>query len=159
TLIRLIKGWARSGGRREEDIFDLSPVTNPPWPWQDEGQLALRFREFVPQPDAETRQRLMWNARLYDDKHSFVWKQASDLVELLPPQRGDRIPDTGCGTGHLTTKLAEAGAWVVGIDLPSEMIAEARRNYPGLAFDVADARELPYENRFDAVFSNAVLHW
>jgi trans-aconitate methyltransferase len=39
------------------------------------------------------------------------------------------------------------------------MIAEARRNYPGLAFEVADARELTYEDRFDAVFSNAVLHW
>jgi trans-aconitate methyltransferase len=101
----------------------------------------------------------MWNARLYDDKHSFVWKQASDLVELLGPQPGESILDIGCGTGHLTGKLAQAGAAVVGIDRSPEMVAEARRNYPSLAFEVADARELTYADRFDAVFSNAVLHW
>jgi trans-aconitate methyltransferase len=101
----------------------------------------------------------MWNAKLYDDKHSFVWKHGADVVELLSPRSGERILDIGCGTGHLTAKLAQAGALVLGIDRSEEMIAEARRNYPGLTFEVLDARNLNQVDHFDAVFSNAVLHW
>ena len=57
-----------------------------------------------------------WDARLYDDRHAFVWRSAASLVELLAPQRGERILDLGCGTGHLTAQLAAAGAEAVGID-------------------------------------------
>src|ERR1019366_7344933 len=57
-----------------------------------------------------------WNANLYDDKHSFVFKYGEDLVEMLKPQRGERILDLGCGTGYLTSIIAASGATVVGID-------------------------------------------
>jgi trans-aconitate methyltransferase len=109
-------------------------------------------------PDAETP-GADWDARLYDDKHSFVWKHGAALVELLGPGPGEAILDLGCGTGHLTARIAAAGADVLGVDSSPEMIAEARRSYPGLRFEVGDARALAAVDRFDAVFSNAVLHW
>ena len=104
-------------------------------------------------------EKAKWDAGLYDDKHSFVWKLAAGVVELLAPKPGERILDLGCGTGHLTGKLAEAGAHVVGVDRSEEMIRQAREAYPSLVFKVMDARELDLDGPFDAVFSNATLHW
>jgi SAM-dependent methyltransferase len=46
-----------------------------------------------------------------------------------------------------------------GIDQSAEMIAQARRQFPSLEFEVCDAREIPSTGEFDAVFSNAALHW
>lgn len=109
--------------------------------------------------DATSTRNSPWDAGLYDDRHSFVWKHGASVVELLGPRPGERILDLGCGTGHLTARIAEAGARVVGIDSSAEMIAEARRGYPGLRFEVADARDFALDEPFDAVFSNAVLHW
>jgi trans-aconitate methyltransferase len=100
-----------------------------------------------------------WDSALYDDRHSFVWKGAEDLVELLGPQRGERILDVGCGTGHLTARIAEAGAEVTGIDASPSMIAQARQNFPGLRFVLADAKDFGTNDAFDAAFSNAALHW
>lgn len=100
-----------------------------------------------------------WNAGLYDAKHAFVWKHSSDVVSLLAPQSGERILDLGCGTGHLTAQIAASGAQVLGIDRSPEMVTAARKAYPNLKFEVADARELPFRSEFDAVFSNATLHW
>jgi trans-aconitate methyltransferase len=100
-----------------------------------------------------------WDAGLYDDKHSFVWKLAAGVLELLNSQSGERILDLGCGTGHLTAKIAETGAHVVGIDRSPEMIRQAKEKYPSLRFEVMDAREIQLEGNFDAVFSNATLHW
>ncbi|MDA1189223.1 MAG: methyltransferase domain-containing protein [Chloroflexi bacterium] len=100
-----------------------------------------------------------WDAHLYDAKHAFVWKYGAGLVEMLAPKAGERILDIGCGTGHLTAQIAEADAEVTGIDSGPDMIAQARRGYPALQFEVADATKLRYEDEFDAVFSNAALHW
>jgi trans-aconitate methyltransferase len=100
-----------------------------------------------------------WDASLYDEKHSFVWKRGAALIELLAPRAGEWVLDLGCGTGHLTARIAEAGAEVVGIDSSPEMVEEAKRQYPGIPFGVADAREFRFDEPFDAVFSNAVLHW
>jgi trans-aconitate methyltransferase len=104
-------------------------------------------------------QGAQWNAGLYDDKHSFVWKMATGLVDLLEAQAGQRILDLGCGTGHLTSKIAETGAEVLGVDRSPEMIRQAREAYPKLQFEVMDAREISFAKPFDAVFSNATLHW
>ena len=100
-----------------------------------------------------------WDAGLYDHKHSFVWKLAEGVLELLEAKPGERILDLGCGTGHLAAKIAEAGAQVVGVDRSPEMIRQAREKYPALRFEVMDARELTLGGAFDAVFSNAALHW
>lgn len=100
-----------------------------------------------------------WNANLYDTKHKFVSSLATETVELLSPKVGERILDIGCGTGHLTQKIANCGAEVLGVDSAETMILQARQNYPDLQFAVMDAINLEFTEEFDAVFSNAVLHW
>jgi trans-aconitate methyltransferase len=109
-----------------------------------------------------------WNAAEYDAKHAFVYEKAKGLVELLAPKAGERILDLGCGTGALTAEIAARGAEVLGVDRSEEMIAQARKKFPALRFEVMDARELRFNTDkadkagaagFDAVFSNAVLHW
>ncbi|MED1439811.1 methyltransferase domain-containing protein [Aeribacillus composti] len=100
-----------------------------------------------------------WNAALYDAKHSFVSKFGEHLLDLLEPKKGERILDLGCGTGDLAWKLYELGVDVVGIDKSENMINQAKAKYPGLSFEVKDVLNLGYRNEFDAVFSNAVLHW
>jgi len=100
-----------------------------------------------------------WNAAEYDAKHAFVYEKAKGLVELLAPKSGERILDLGCGTGALTAEIAARGAEVLGVDRSEEMIAQARKKFPALRFELMDARELRANGGFDAVFSNAVLHW
>lgn len=102
---------------------------------------------------------ITWDAKLYDGKHAFVWEKAKAVMELLAPKAGERILDLGCGTGHLTAQIAATRANVIGIDRSAEMISQAREQFPALRFEVADARHLDFERQFDAVFSNAVLHW
>jgi trans-aconitate methyltransferase len=100
-----------------------------------------------------------WDAAAYDEKHAFVWQLAADLLELLAPRAGERILDLGCGTGHLTRRIADAGAEVVGLDIDTGMIEQARRHYPGLRFEQGDAADFSVAEPCDAVFSNAALHW
>ena len=100
-----------------------------------------------------------WDPALYQASHSFVWEHGRGLVELLAPRPGERILDVGCGTGQLTAEIAKAGAHVVGIDSSPAMVAQARANFPQLRFEEADVRALPFRDEFDAVFSNAMLHW
>ena len=100
-----------------------------------------------------------WDAALYDRQYGFVWQQATDLVTLLSPRAGERVLDVGCGTGHLTALIAESGAETVGIDLSSAMIEQARLNFPTLKFEVSDALTFEADEGFDAVFTNATLHW
>lgn len=99
-----------------------------------------------------------WNANLYDDKHAFVFKYGEDVIDLLQPQPGEKILDLGCGTGYLTSIIASSGASVVGIDNSIEMITKAKTEYPKLDFQAQAASSFHFEEQFDAVFSNAVLH-
>jgi trans-aconitate methyltransferase len=105
------------------------------------------------------RTRQVWDAGLYDAKHGFVWQYGASLVELLAPRPDERILDLGCGTGHLTARIAETGASVIGLDASAEMLGQARSAYPHLEFVQADARDFRFDTLFDAVFSNATLHW
>lgn len=100
-----------------------------------------------------------WNANLYDQSHSFVSKYGNSLLELLAPKQGERILDLGCGTGDLAQKLADSGVDVIGVDKSENMVAKALNKYPSIPFVVQDATALTYTNEFDAVFSNATLHW
>lgn len=105
-----------------------------------------------------------WNTATYDGSHSFVYEYGADVVSLLDPQPRERVLDLGCGTGHLTDAIASAGADVVGVDNAASMLEEARGDYPDYEFVHADARDLslgdlPRDDPFDAVFSNAALHW
>lgn len=100
-----------------------------------------------------------WNAELYDDKHSFVWKMATGLLDLLDAKAGERVLDLGCGTGRMAADIAAKGASVVGVDRSADMIQQARKNHPGLRFEVMDALAISFDEPFDAVLSNATLHW
>ena len=99
-----------------------------------------------------------WDSSMYDGSHSFVYEYGADVVDLLDPQPDERILDLGCGTGHLTDRIADSGAEVVGLDRDGDMIETARASYPDREFRRADARNFDVEAPFDAVFSNAVLH-
>ena len=100
-----------------------------------------------------------WNAAQYDAKHAFVYEKAKGLVDLLAPKAGERILDLGCGTGALTAEIARRGAEILGVDRSEEMISQARKKFPALKFELLDVRGLRFNAEFDAVFSNAVLHW
>ncbi|MFB8790963.1 MAG: methyltransferase domain-containing protein [Potamolinea sp.] len=112
-----------------------------------------------PISNSPTTSQNQWDAELYDNQHSFVSNFGTNLVELLSPQPGEYILDLGCGTGHLTEKIANFGVEVLGIDSAGSMINQARNHYPSLKFELADATNLQFTEEFDAVFSNAVLHW
>ena len=98
-----------------------------------------------------------WNPERYARNAGFVPKLGMPAVELLAPQPGERILDLGCGDGVLTEKLLNIGCDVVGIDNSPEQISAARAR--GLEVYVMDAQALTFKNEFDAVFSNAALHW
>jgi trans-aconitate 2-methyltransferase len=103
-----------------------------------------------------------WDANLYSDKHAFVFNLGQGVVNLLDPQPGEHILDVGCGTGQLTMQIAEAvgrQGRVVGIDSSPAMIESALANSPTADFRLADVTQMSFEGEFDAVFSNAVLHW
>ncbi|WP_374949071.1 class I SAM-dependent methyltransferase [Mucilaginibacter sp.] len=102
---------------------------------------------------------MKWNADLYDDKHSFVFQYGENVLELLGVKSGEHILDLGCGTGYLTSEICKQGGVVTGIDASADMIAKARDSYPDIDFVVADATAFSFEEPFDAVFSNATLHW
>ncbi|TNJ63493.1 methyltransferase domain-containing protein [Paenibacillus hemerocallicola] len=100
-----------------------------------------------------------WNASLYDSRIGFVSEYGKSVVEMLDVQAGETVLDIGCGTGDLCRELSDRGARTHGIDYSEEMIATARDKYPDLSFEAADAHAYPARLRFDAVFSNAALHW
>ena len=98
-----------------------------------------------------------WDPATYAQHASFVPALGGAVLDLLAPQPGERILDLGCGDGVLTVKLVAAGAEVVGVDADAAMIASAVEK--GLDARVGDGRALAFDGEFDAVFSNAALHW
>ncbi len=103
--------------------------------------------------------KVAWNPNLYDDKHDFVFKFGEEIVSLLNPQKDEVILDLGSGTGDLTKQIAENSQQVIGLDNSAEMVLKAQQKHPNIAFVQADARSFQLDTIFDAVFSNATLHW
>jgi trans-aconitate methyltransferase len=98
-----------------------------------------------------------WDPERYARNARFVSDLAAAVLELLAPNQGERILDLGCGDGVLTAKLAAMGCQVVGVDGSSAQIEAARKR--GLDARVMDGEKLTFQSEFDAVFSNAALHW
>jgi len=98
-----------------------------------------------------------WKADRYAQHAHFVPALGAPVLELLKPQLGERILDLACGDGVLTEKIAAAGTIVVGIDAAADMIAAATKR--GLDARVMEGGKLQFSEEFDAVFSNAALHW
>jgi SAM-dependent methyltransferase len=104
-----------------------------------------------------TPQTQTWDPGRYARNARFVSDLGAAVVELLAPQPGERILDLGCGDGALTAKLVQMGCDVVGVDASAAQIDAAKKL--GLNVRVMDGENLQFHNEFDAVFSNAALHW
>ncbi|MEN9946790.1 MAG: hypothetical protein RLZZ293_1176 [Pseudomonadota bacterium] len=101
-----------------------------------------------------------WNVDFYNQQHNFVTEYGRDIVALLAPQAEEIILDLGCGSGELTQQIAQSCQQAYGIDFSASMIEKAKHNYPNLIFQQHDAQqEFPFAQKFDAIFSNAALHW
>jgi trans-aconitate methyltransferase len=98
-----------------------------------------------------------WNAAEYDKNARFVSELGTPVLQLLAPKPNERILDLGCGDGVLTKKIADAGSFVLGLDPSPDFCAAARRL--GLEIVESSAYDMTFSREFDAVFSNAVLHW
>jgi trans-aconitate methyltransferase len=98
-----------------------------------------------------------WSPASYQQNAAFVPALGAPLLALLAAQPGERILDLGCGDGTLTEQIVAAGASAVGVDASPEMVAGAAAR--GLDARLIDATKLPFHAEFDAVFTNAVLHW
>jgi trans-aconitate methyltransferase len=98
-----------------------------------------------------------WSAATYAANAHFVADLGADVLALLAPRPQEHILDLGCGDGALTERLVAAGATVTAVDAAPDMIRAARAR--GLDAHVADGQALTFEAAFDAVFSNAALHW
>ena len=99
-----------------------------------------------------------WNVSLYNEKHGFVYQYGSQLIDLLNPKEGELILDLGCGSGQLTSKISESAS-VIGIDSSEEMIKASQDLFPEIDFYQMNADSFSFDQSFDAIFSNAVLHW
>lgn len=107
-----------------------------------------------------------WNAKDYEKNSGAQQKWARELIARLNLTGTENILDLGCGDGKITAEIAQlvSHGSIVGVDNSSQMIALAQAKYsqnghPNLSFQVMDASHLSFENCFDVVFSNAVLHW
>ena len=99
-----------------------------------------------------------WDAQAYALNGAFVHELAGGVLEWLAAKPGEKILDLGCGDGQLTQRIAATGADVLGVDASPQMVRAARER--GIVADLGDAEQLPYADKtFDAVFSNAALHW
>ena len=98
-----------------------------------------------------------WSAARYEANARFVSDLGAGVLEWLAPQAGERILDLGCGDGALTLKLVEAGAQVTGVDASASMVEAARAR--GIDAETMAGEALSFGDAFDAVFSNAALHW
>ena len=99
----------------------------------------------------------IWNTAVYAENGSFVPNLGAGVLEWLAPQAGERILDLGCGDGQLTARIAAAGAEVVGVDASPAMLDGARSR--GIDARLCNVEALTFDAEFDAVFSNAALHW
>jgi len=98
-----------------------------------------------------------WNAQKYNKHASFVSALALPVVELLNPKPNEKILDLGCGEGTLALEIERYGAKVVCVDLSEDMVERTKEK--GLEAKVMSATHMPFVEEFDAVFSNATLHW
>lgn len=107
--------------------------------------------------EGNRRARQVWNAEDYEKHARFVSDLAGPVLEWLQPQAGERILDLGCGDGVLTEELRRRGMSVLGVDTSESLLAAAAAR--GVETLRMDGQKLGFDSEFDAVFSNAALHW
>jgi trans-aconitate methyltransferase len=119
----------------------------------------MRYFTTIPRQRRGTRmlRGQTWDTAAYAATGRFVADLAGGVVELLSAQPGEAILDLGCGDGALTERIAATGAVMTAADASPAMVAAARAR--GLNVDEVSADAMHYDAEFDAVFSNAALHW
>lgn len=98
-----------------------------------------------------------WDPQTYAHNASFVSELGAGVLQLLAARPGERVLDLGCGDGTLARQLQDFGCTVLGVDASAELVQAARER--GVQALVADGEKLSFQCEFDAVFSNAALHW
>ncbi len=111
----------------------------------------------TPNDSARTTGSQIWNPREYSAHGRFVTDLGANILVWLDPKPEEEILDLGCGDGVLTAQIAERGSRVLAVDASPEMVEAARNR--GVAAQVVDATQMTFHRQFDAVFSNAALHW
>jgi trans-aconitate methyltransferase len=106
---------------------------------------------------SEMSQTTSWNPESYAKNARFVSDLGEPLLQLLEPQPGELILDLGCGDGALTEKITGYGCEVIGVDASFLQLQATKER--GLKVAVMDGHSLGFKRRFDAVFTNAALHW
>ncbi len=103
---------------------------------------------------------MTWNPDLYLKFGDERTRPAIDLVSRIEADP-KTILDVGCGLGNCTRILLRRwpGSRIVGIDSSPEMIAKASEDNPDQDWILADASTFETEDRFDLIFSNAVIQW
>ena len=107
-----------------------------------------------------------WDAREYEKHSQGQQKWARELIEKISLKGTESVLDLGCGDGKVTadiSKIVSEGS-IIGVDNSAEMIKLAKDRhseaiYQNLSFQEMDAANLQFHDRFDLIFSNAVLHW
>ena len=102
---------------------------------------------------------MKWDAQNYERTCGRVTEHGAKLVDVLRTLPHGKVLDLGCGTGVLTSEIAKFSDEVIGLDSSFEMVEKAKSMYPEIDFVVSDACTMHWNNYFDAVFSNAVLHF
>ena len=134
--------------RQQNDDGEDARYSNPQTGQFHLGSIAVRFR---------WRMAQTWSAAGYARHGRFVADLAGEAFAMLDAVAGERILDLGCGDGALTQRIQECGALVTGVDSSPELIQAAESS--GLTVVLCSGEQLPFQQEFDAVFSNAALHW
>ena len=98
-----------------------------------------------------------WKSEDYASHASYVSQLSQEVLLDLTPQRGEKILDLGCGDGALAEVLMGLGCDVVGIDASASLLEAAKKR--GVKARLGDAQAIKDDAAFDAIFSNAALHW
>src|SRR6202142_4344162 len=114
----------------------------------------------LPEGFAELKQRLRatWMAGDFGEIAKLNSHGAEEFIERLHLKPGTKLLDVACGTGNQSIPAARAGAQVIGLDIATNLLEQARKRAADeklkIEFVEGDAEKLPYEAaRFDVVFS------
>lgn len=102
-----------------------------------------------------------WEPQTYLRYADVRFRAGLDLIARIPKSDYPSIYDLGCGTGHLTRILADTfpGSSVTGIDSSPEMLAEAGREFPKMAWQRADITSWRPPGPAGLIYTNAALQW
>jgi trans-aconitate 2-methyltransferase len=116
--------------------------------------------------DTPARASDTWSGDDYARHSSLQEAMAAEVLSQLVLRGDEQLLDLGCGDGRLSARIAQRlpQGFVLGVDASPDMVAYAQRRFPaaqwpGLRFEVADARHLDFESRFDRLVSFNALHW